>query len=83
MARRTRFTLGAFGALALALAIGVILWVAPSRQTISAQDNKSAGPLIARGVTDAPAGTALITGDTALGGGVLTELRVVEGQHER
>jgi hypothetical protein len=34
------------------------LWVAPSRQTSSAQDGiRPTGPLISRGYTDAPAGT--------------------------
>ncbi len=37
------------------------------------------GPLISRGYTDAPAGTAVLAGNPE-GGGVLTELRVSEGQ---
>jgi multidrug resistance efflux pump len=37
------------------------------------------GPLISRGYTDAPAGTAIIAGDP-VGGSVLTELRVQSGQ---
>jgi multidrug resistance efflux pump len=57
-----------------------VLWIAPSRQTISAQDAiHPAGPLISRGYTDAPAGTALIAGDPAAGSVVL-EMRVADGQ---
>ena len=56
------------------------LWIAPSRQTSSAQDAiKASGPLISRGYTDAPTGTAALAGNPE-GGGVLTELRVTEGQ---
>ena len=56
------------------------LWIAPSRQTSSAQDAiKASGPLISRGYTDAPTGTASLAGNPE-GGGVLTELRVTEGQ---
>ena len=36
-------------------------------------------PLISRGYTDAPAGTAVIAGDPT-GGGVLHELRITDGQ---
>jgi multidrug resistance efflux pump len=58
----------------------LVLWVTPSRQTSSAQDAlKPMGPLISRGYTDAPAGTAVLAGDV-VGGGVLAELRVKEGQ---
>lgn len=81
MARRTRFTLGAMSALAFVLLAGFALWVLPSRQTSSAQDaSRVTGPLISRGYTDAPAGTAVIAGDVATGGSVLTELRVNDGQ---
>ena len=52
----------------------------PSRQTSSAQDApKAAPPLIARGYTDAPEGTAVVAGDPA-GGSVLVELKVKDGQ---
>jgi multidrug resistance efflux pump len=58
----------------------LVLWVAPTRQTSSAQDAlKPLGPLISRGYTDAPAGTAVLAG-VATGGSVMTELRVKEGQ---
>jgi multidrug resistance efflux pump len=57
-----------------------VLWIAPSRQTSSAQDGiRPTGPLISRGYTDAPAGTAVIAGDPT-GGGVLQELRITDGQ---
>jgi multidrug resistance efflux pump len=58
------------------------MWIAPSRQTSSAQDapRQSSQPaLIARGYTDAPAGTAVIAGDPA-GGSTLLELRIKDGQ---
>ena len=62
------------------LLAGVLLWVTPSRQTSSAQDNKPMGPLIARGFTDAPTGSVTVGGDLTNGGGVLIELRVIDGQ---
>ena len=69
------------GALAVVLLAGLALWVTPSRQTSSAQDAvRATGPLISRGYTDAPAGTAVIAGDPTLGGVLLTELRAVDGQ---
>ncbi|HYD05187.1 MAG TPA: HlyD family efflux transporter periplasmic adaptor subunit [Reyranella sp.] len=58
----------------------VALWVMPARQTSSAQDGiRPSGPLISRGYTDAPTGTAVVAGDP-VGGSVLQELRVVDGQ---
>ena len=53
----------------------------PSRQTSSAQDaaKPAQPPLIARGYTDAPEGTAVVAGDPA-GGSVLVELQVKDGQ---
>jgi multidrug efflux pump subunit AcrA (membrane-fusion protein) len=64
----------------LLVGAALILWMAPSRQTSSAQDGpRPLPPLISRGYTDAPAGTALIAGDPA-GGGVLIELRITDGQ---
>jgi multidrug resistance efflux pump len=68
--------------LAILVAVaGVGLWVLPSRQTSSAQDSGKPAqpPLIARGYTDAPEGTAVVAGDPA-GGSVLVELRVKDGQ---
>jgi HlyD family secretion protein len=80
MARAQKYRWGAAGVVALFVAAALLLWLAPTRQTSSAQDGvRPSGPLISRGYTDAPAGTALIAGEPA-GGGVLTELRVVDGQ---
>jgi len=80
MARARKFTWSAAG-LAVLFVVGMLaLWIAPSRQTSSAQDGiRPAGPLISRGYTDAPAGTAVIAGDPA-GGTVLLELRITDGQ---
>ena len=64
----------------IAVVAALFLWITPSRQTSSAQDAmKVNGPLISRGYTDAPAGTAVLAGNPE-GGGVLAELRVSEGQ---
>ena len=80
MARARKFTWGAAGVAALVVAAILAMWIGPSRQTSSAQDGiKPAGPLISRGYTDAPAGTAVIAGDP-LGGAVLLELRITDGQ---
>jgi HlyD family secretion protein len=81
MARTKKFRWGAI-ALAIVVAVsGVALWVMPSRQTSSAQDagKPAQAPLIARGYTDAPEGTAVVAGDPA-GGSVLVELKVKDGQ---
>lgn len=81
MAREQKFRWGATGLAALFVVAALVLWIMPSRQTSSAQDNQGTeSPLISRGYTDAPAGTAAIAGDTAAGGGVLLELKVAEGQ---
>jgi multidrug resistance efflux pump len=80
MARAQKFRWSAVGAVALVVVAAALLWLAPSRQTSSAQDAITArGPLISRGYTDAPAGTAVLAGDPE-GGAVLSELRVKEGQ---
>ena len=80
MARQRKFRWGATSAMALFAVAALLIWIGPSRQTSSAQEAMAAtGPLISRGYTDAPAGTASIAGDSA-GGGVLLELRVAEGQ---
>jgi multidrug resistance efflux pump len=80
MARAKKFRLGAAGAAVLVVLVALILWVAPSRQTSSAQDGlRPTGPLISRGYTDAPAGTVLIAG-MASAGDSIAELRIVEGQ---
>ena len=80
MARAQKFRWSAIGVAIFVVAVALAFWIAPSRQTSSAQDAmKANGPLISRGFTDAPMGTAVIAGN-AEGGGVLTELRVSEGQ---
>jgi multidrug resistance efflux pump len=81
MAREQKFKWGAMGVAALFVVVALVLWIAPSRQTSSAQGTQNSEELlISRGYTDAPAGTAAIAGDTAAGGSVLLELRVAEGQ---
>jgi HlyD family secretion protein len=70
------------GAVALAVAVIslAIVFVLPDLQVGSAQNRSEvSGPLISRGYTDAPAGTAVIAGDP-VGGSVLTELRVKNGE---
>jgi multidrug resistance efflux pump len=80
MAQAQKFKWSAIGVAALFVVAALVLWIAPSRQTSSAQDAITpSGPLISRGYTDAPAGTAVLAGNPE-GGGVLTELRVSEGQ---
>ena len=80
MARAKKFGWGAIGLAILVAIAGAGLWVMPTRQTSSAQDApKAAPPLIARGYTDAPEGTAVVAGDPA-GGSVLVELKVKDGQ---
>lgn len=71
------------GAVALAVAVIslAIVFVLPDLQVGSAQNRSEVnGPLISRGYTDAPAGTAVIAGDP-VGGSVLTELRIKNGQN--
>ena len=80
MARREKLRWGATGVAILFVVAALGLWIAPSRQTSSAQDGiRPTGPLISRGYTDAPAGTAVIAGDPA-SGQVVQELRVTDGQ---
>ena len=70
------------GAVALAVAVIslAIVFVVPDLQVGSAQNRSEVnGPLISRGYTDAPAGTAVIAGDP-VGGSVLAELRIKNGQ---
>lgn len=70
------------GAVALTVAVIslAIVFVLPDLQVGSAQNRSEVnGPLISRGYTDAPAGTAIIAGDP-VGGSVLTELRIKNGQ---
>src|SRR5438445_11889970 len=81
MARAKKFRWGAMGAAILIAVAAVALWMTPSRQTSSAQDTAKPAqpPLISRGYTDAPAGTAVIAGEPA-GGNIVIELRVKDGQ---
>ncbi len=81
MAQARKFRWGAAGAVTLVIVAGLAMWIAPSRQTSSAQGgaNSNAPALISRGYTDAPAGTAVVAGDPA-GGNVLLELRIKDGQ---
>ena len=80
MARVQTYRWSAVGAVGLAVAVAVVYWIAPSRQTSSAQDSgRPSAPLISRGYTDAPAGTVVVAGDPEAGS-VLVELRVVDGQ---
>ena len=80
MAQAKKFTWGATGLVVVAVIAALVLWIAPSRQTSSAQDGmRSDGPLISRGYTDAPAGTAVIAGDPG-GGATILELRIADGQ---
>jgi multidrug resistance efflux pump len=59
----------------------VAAWIAHSQQAANGTSSQlqSSGPLIARGYTEAPAGTVMIANDPA-GGMVLRELRIKEGQ---
>src|SRR5476649_513897 len=80
MARKTKFRWSAVGVAMSFVVAALFLWIAPSRQTSSAQDAiKASGALISRGFTDAPMGTVMLAGNPE-GGSVLAELRVSEGQ---
>ncbi|MBV8192391.1 MAG: efflux RND transporter periplasmic adaptor subunit [Alphaproteobacteria bacterium] len=80
MARAKKFRWGATALGVLVVLAAIALWVAPSRQTSSAQETAhSEAPLISRGYTDAPAGTAVVAGDPA-GGSNILELRIKDGQ---
>jgi HlyD family secretion protein len=80
MAKVKKYSWGAVGVMAFFVIAALALWVTPARQTSSAQDGvRVTGPLITRGYTDAPSGTAVIAGEPG-GGSVLSELRVSDGQ---
>jgi len=69
-----------FGALAIVVIASAGVFGLPDLQVGSAQNRSEVnGPLISRGYTDAPMGTAIIAGDP-VGGSVLTELRIKNGQ---
>lgn len=59
----------------------VAAWIAHSQQVASSERSTSqaAGPLIARGYTEAPAGTVMIANEPN-GGALILELRIREGQ---
>jgi multidrug resistance efflux pump len=57
----------------------VALWMTPMRQMSSAQDRPNGQPLIARGYTDAAAGTVIVAG-VPTGGQTVIELRIKDGQ---
>src|SRR5258708_7447741 len=79
VAQVKKFTLAATGVAVLAI-VGVVISRVPSRPTKSALAGEMpGGQLTSRGYTDAPTGTAVISGDPA-GGINLLELRVKEGQ---
>lgn len=66
-----------------AVAVVIVIWLALSHQTGSAQSKaQQTPPLMARGQLDAPAGTVVLGADPS-GGAVLSELRVIEGQEVR
>lgn len=68
------------GALAIAAIALAVVFGLPDLQVGSAQNKSEVnGPLISRGYTEAPAGTAVIAGDP-VGGALLSELRVKNGQ---
>lgn len=76
-----KFAGAALGVATMAGLVAVAIWIAPSWRSGSAQDSARANgqPLIARGYTDAPAGTVVIAGDP-VGGARILELRVTDGQ---
>jgi HlyD family secretion protein len=73
-----RIMTGTVAVVAIAVAAA---WIARSQQAINgtAVSQPGGGPLIARGYTDAPSGTVMVSGDP-FGGAVLRELRIKEGQ---
>lgn len=72
-----RIMTGTVAAVAVAVAVA---WIARSQQAANGTTAlPTSGPLIARGYTEAPAGTVMIANDPN-GGMVLKELRIKEGQ---
>jgi multidrug resistance efflux pump len=65
----------------LATIVTFAVWFAPTLQLGVAQDatRPNSQPLISRGYTDAPGGTAIVAGDP-LGGATIIELRIKDGQ---
>jgi multidrug resistance efflux pump len=84
MAQSRNFAWLGAGALAVTVVAAPVILGLPDRQVGSAQNRSEiSGPLISRGYTDAPAGTAVIAGDPGVGGSVLVELRIKTGQFVR
>lgn len=81
MAQSNKFAWVGAGAAAVAVIALAMTFGLPDLPVGSAQNRSSEvhGPLISRGYTDAPAGTAIIAGDP-VGGAVLSELRIKNGQ---
>jgi len=81
MAQSNKFAWVGAGAAAVAVIALAMTFGLPDLPVGSAQNKSSEahGPLISRGYTDAPAGTAIIAGDP-VGGAVLSELRIKNGQ---
>jgi multidrug resistance efflux pump len=68
------------GMVAVVAVAVAVTWIARSQQAANGTTAlQSSGPLIARGYTEAPAGTVMIANDPN-GGSVLKELRIKEGQ---
>ena len=68
------------GTVAVAAVAVTAAWIAHSQQAANGSTAlQPSGPLIARGYTEAPAGTVMIANDPN-GGSVLKELRIKEGQ---
>jgi multidrug resistance efflux pump len=70
------------GVLTIVAMLALAFWLTPNRQMSSAQDrtqSNSNRPLIARGYTDATAGTYIVAGDP-IGGQSILELRIKDGQ---
>jgi multidrug resistance efflux pump len=79
MARLRGLTNRALGLLTMLAIVALAVWLMPERQISGAQDRPNGKPLIARGYTDATAGTVVVAGDP-LGGQTILELRIKEGQ---
>jgi multidrug resistance efflux pump len=65
--------------------IGIVAsaaWLTPSRQNVRAWEHSTSSPLLARGYTDATAGTVVIPADPA-GGMTVLELHIKDGQSVR
>ena len=80
MTRMTKFLGVGLGVVAVVAVAALALSGGLGRQIGAAREGiRAPGPLISRGYTEAPAGTAVIAGNPS-GGAVLLELRVIDGQ---